>query len=29
MPIESIGNWNIAVGLSLISGAFVLSAHWK
>ena len=28
-PIESIGNWNMAVGFGLIAVGFMLATRWK
>jgi hypothetical protein len=28
-PIESIGNWNMAIGFGLIAVGFVLATRWK
>ena len=28
-PIESIGNWNMAVGFGLIAIGFALATRWK
>jgi hypothetical protein len=28
-PIESIGNWNMAIGFGLIALGFVLATRWK
>lgn len=28
-PIESIGNWNIAVGMGLILAGFGMSTNWR
>jgi len=28
-PIESIGNWNMAVGFGFIAVGFALSTRWK
>ena len=28
-PIESVGNWNMAIGFGLISIGFALATRWK
>jgi hypothetical protein len=28
-PIESLGNWNMAIGFGLISIGFALATRWK
>lgn len=29
LPIAAIGNWNLVVGLGLISAGCVVATHWK
>ena len=28
-PVESLNNWNIVIGFSLVAGGFVVSTQWK
>ena len=28
-PVESLGNWNMAIGFGLISVGFALATRWK